>query len=51
MAPTYVDSLSTVCSVYIIQATYLINTFLAQKPLDLTTNTLEVKQEGVVSEQ
>lgn len=51
MAPTYVASLSTVCSVYIIQATSLINTFLTQEPLNFTTNTLEVKQEGVVSEQ
>jgi hypothetical protein len=43
--------LSTVCSVYIIQVTYLINTFLAQEPLNLTTDSLKVKQEGIMSKQ
>jgi hypothetical protein len=51
MAPTWVAFLSTACSVYIIQVTYLINTCLAQEPLNLATNTLEIKQEGIMSKQ
>ena len=51
MVQKRVASLSTVCSVYIIQVTYLIHTLLAQEPLDFATDALKIKQESIVSKQ